>query len=196
MSTLASRATTNISGAQDIASLAPNAVYSATGDITLTSSADIPKGKWIVISAPGRTVTVASNVFYSNVITKDADESSRALMGALPQVVIIARNIVVNETVAQIDAWLVATDTVRTCSIFNVADLGGDVCGARLTVNGPVITDTLLLYRTAGAGTGTGAGDPAEVFNLRPDAYLWATALQNETARVKTVQSSELPPRY
>ena len=63
-------------------------------------------------------------------------------------------------------------------------------------MNGPVITDRLLLYRTAGAGTGAAAGDPAEVFNLRPDAYLWATALQNETARVKTVEFKELPPRY
>ena len=139
---------------------------------------------------------MASNIAYSNVITKDADESSRALLGALPQVVIIAQNIIVNEAVAQIDAWLVATDTIHTCSISNVAELGGDVCTTRLTVNGPVITDRLLLYRTAGAGTGAAAGDPAEVFNLRPDAYLWATALQNETARVKTVEFKELPPRY
>ena len=196
MGTLATRATANISGARDIASLAADTVYSATGNVTLTSSATIPKGKWVVISAPGRTVTVASNIAYSNVITKDADESSRALLGALPQVVIIAQNIIVNEAVAQIDAWLVATDTIHTCSISNVAELGGDVCTTRLTVNGPVITDRLLLYRTAGAGTGAAAGDPAEVFNLRPDAYLWATALQNETARVKTVEFKELPPRY
>ena len=195
-STLATRTTASISGTQDIASLAADTEYSATGDITLTSSADVPKGKWVVISAPGRTVTIASNITYTNVITKDAAESSTGLIGELPQVVIIAANIVINESVSQVDAWLAATDTVRTCSIFNVNDLGGDVCGTKLTVNGPVITDNLLLYRTAGAGKGAAAGDPAEVFNLRPDAYLWATALQNETARVKTVQSSELPPRY
>ena len=196
MGTLATRATANISGARDIASLAADMVYSATGNVTLTSSATIPKGKWVVISAPGRTVTIASNIIYQDTVTKDTDESSRALLSALPQVVIIAHNIVVNEPVTQVDAWLVATDAIRTCSIATVADLGGDVCTTRLTVNGPVITDRLLLYRTAGAGTGAAAGDPAEVFNLRPDAYLWATALQNETARVKTVEFKELPPRY
>lgn len=195
-STLGPRATASISGAQDIASLAADTVYSATGNITLTSSVEVPKGKWVVIRAPGRTVTIASNIAYTNVITKDAAESSVSLMGELPQVVIIAANIVISESVSQVDAWLAATNTVRTCSVANTADLGGDVCGNRLTVNGPVITDRLLLYRTAGAGPGSAAGDPAEVFNLRPDAYLWATALQNETARVKTVQSSELPPRY
>lgn len=196
ISTLSSRPTIPITGAQDIQSLTSGTVYTATGDITLSASAPVPKGKWVVISAPGRTVTISGSITYQDVITKSAGETSFALLGLIPQVVIIAGNIVIQDSVTQVDAWLVATDTIRTCQVTNLADLGGDVCSNRLTVNGPVIADRLLLYRTAGAGTGSAAGEPAEVFNLRPDAYLWATALQNQTTRVKTVQASELPPRY
>ena len=54
----------------------------------------------------------------------------------------------------------------------------------------------LLLRRTAGAGRGAASGDPAEVFNLRPDAYLWASYMQRDANKVRTVKTTELPPRF
>ena len=69
-------------------------------------------------------------------------------------------------------------------------------CDDRLTVNGPIAARQLLLYRTAGAGTGSASGQPAEVFNLRPDAYLWATYYSSTAGRIQTVSTQELPPRF
>src|SRR5690606_28527099 len=105
----------------------------------------------------------------------------------IPQVVIIANNILIDESVSRVDAWLVAAGTgangiVNTCSASNLDNaspaqletrLHAGRCDDRLTVNGPVIANRLLLRRTAGAGPGNQAGNPAEVFNFRPDAYLW-----------------------
>ena len=53
----------------------------------------------------------------------------------------------------------------------------------------------LWLRRTAGSGTDLASGDPAEVFNLRPDAYLWAATRATGSGRVQTMYTTELPPR-
>jgi hypothetical protein len=63
-------------------------------------------------------------------------------------------------------------------------------------VNGPVLSDKLILYRTAGSGTGAASGDPAEVFNTRPDTYLWAQLVAAGSGRAETVDTTELPPRF
>ncbi|WP_187432733.1 hypothetical protein [Agromyces mariniharenae] len=36
----------------------------------------------------------------------------------------------------------------------------------------------------------------AEVFNLRPDAYLWASSLRRDRGVITTVKTIELPPRF
>jgi hypothetical protein len=63
-------------------------------------------------------------------------------------------------------------------------------------VNGPVVTGKLVLNRTAGSGTGAQSGDPAERFNLRPDAFLWARLQATGNDKAQTVYSTELPPRF
>ena len=161
------------------------------------SSAEMPAGKWVVINAPGATVKITGDLKYTG----------GAISGStnIPQLVIIAKNIIISDNVTRIDAWLVATGTgtngrINTCGAGAVTEdtsrITSKTCSSTLTVNGPVITTHLLLRRTAGSGTGTASGDPAEVFNLRPDSYLWALALQGNTAKAQTVQTVELPPRY
>jgi hypothetical protein len=54
----------------------------------------------------------------------------------------------------------------------------------------------LYLQRTAGSGVGVSSGDPAEVFNLRPDAYLWAMVHASASGKIQTVYATELPPRF
>jgi len=109
--------------------------------------------------------------------------------------------------VSRVDAWLVASGTgqhgrLNTCRISSAdettlgAGLNATVCNTKLTVNGPVVANHLLLRRTAGAGPGNAAGDPAEVFNLRPDAYMWASYRASLSGQLKTVNTIELPPRY
>ena len=192
----ATSSTPNINGGQDIASLAGGQVYNATGPIDLRSSAPIPRGKWVVINARNHDVTISQDIRYTTDTLNSVNE--------IPQVVIIARNIIIKDTVGQVDAWLVATGTgangyLKTCDADGVNEPNGltaGICGTRLTINGPVVAEHLLMYRTAGAEPGIYAGDPAEIFNLRPDAYLWASNLQSPGSKVLTVQTAELPPRF
>lgn len=178
-----------VSGAVDLGSLTfatggPLLVHTA-GDLTITGGA-IQKGRSVVILATG-TVTLTGNVTYtSESLNKPAD---------IPQVVIVANNIMVNDSVSRIDAWLLSTGVINTCANV-VGDLTSGKCGSLLEVNGPVVTNRLLLNRTAGSGTGAASGDPAERFNLRPDAFVWANLLAGSGSKAQTIYTQELPPRF
>ena len=196
-----SSTTPAISGDVSVTDLASKTTYtsnSSNSEVRLTTGTDteMPAGKWVVINAPKATVTIMSDLKYTSAsLSKTSD---------IPQLVIIAKKIVIADSVTQVDAWLIATSSdgtgsVNTCGAGDVTEtttLNSAVCANKLTVNGPVITNHLLLRRTAGAGTGSASGYPAEVFNLRPDAYLWALSLQTSTPKAQTVQTVELPPRY
>ena len=166
-----------------------NGTYKAPGNLTITGGTIAP-GRSVVINAPGSTVTIADNITYSTGGMNSVDN--------IPQVVIIAGAINILSSVTQIDSWLIASGTLNTCSDVgnSVASLTIGVCGARLTVNGPVMAGRLLLLRTAGSGSGDAASDPAEVFNLRPDAYLWGISQSSKSGRLETVFERELPPRF
>jgi hypothetical protein len=176
-------------GSVDIGSLAfttgdPVRVRTA-GNLVITGGS-IPAGKSVVILATG-TVSIEGNINYTNATLNG--------VGDIPQVVIIAQDINIKDTVTNVDAWLVASGTINTCNNF-VGNLTSNKCGSALVVNGPVITDKLILNRTAGTGTGAQSGDPAEQFNLRPDAFLWAQLEASGNNKAQTVYSQELPPRF
>lgn len=168
-------------------------VDSRTSPVINVSGGTIAKGKSVIISAGTATINITSNIEYTGeTLNRIAD---------IPQVVIIANNINIDESVTRVDAWLIATGSagnINTCSrIRNPAtELNATRCKETLTVNGPVVARHLYLYRTAGSESGAGSGIPAEVFNLRPDAYLWATHTMTGTGRLQTVSTKELPPRF
>ncbi|MDN5275299.1 MAG: exported protein of unknown function [Candidatus Saccharibacteria bacterium] len=155
------------------------------GDLTITGG-NIPAGKSVVIIATG-TVTIDGNITY----TDDTLTSVRNI----PQVVIIAANINIKDSVSRIDSWLITNGTINTCYNFS-GNLTSDKCSSVLEVNGPVVTGKLVLNRTAGSDTDQQSGDPAERFNLRPDAFLWAQLQASGSNKAQTVYSSELPPRF
>lgn len=161
-------------------------LYKTNSSITI--SGQVAAGKSVIINAKGHTVTITSDVTYTTEPLTDAR--------SIPQLVIIADTILVNSGVGQVDAWLVASNTVNTCADVDRAALTVNVCNRPLTINGPVMTGKLLLYRTAGSGTGAASGDPAEIINLRPDAYLWAMQQNAGSGRLETTYQRELPPRY
>ena len=141
-------------------------------------------------------MTIKGNIQYAN--------NALSSVSDIPQVVIIARNIIISPDTTQVDAWLVTTGkdaqgSINTCGAVmagSPSSLNAGICNKQLTVNGPVVTNKLYLYRTAGSGTGKSAGDPAEVFNLRADAYIWASGYSPGTGRLPTVSTKELPPRF
>lgn len=173
--------------------------YQAQAGVTsidLVGSGDIPKGRSIIINAPAATVTIRGDIKYTG--------QPLGSMSDIPQVVIIAKNIIIADNVTNVDAWLVATGTgtegkVNTCGaggVSETSDLVYTQCNQKLTVNGPVIANHLIMRRTAGSGTGAQSGDPAEVFNLRADAYIWASNYNLKSGRITTVVVTELPPRF
>lgn len=190
----------SLTGNVDVRSLTSRTVYSGRGTINLSSSVDIPAGKWVVINAPNANVRITGDIRYTN--------ASLTRTSQIPQLVIIARNIVIDDSVQQVDAWLLATgqDTsptarggiLNTCdaSISEPTGLTSNVCDRQLTINGPVMANHLYLYRTAGSGVGDDSGTPAEIFNLRPDAYMWASNYAGLESKARTVYEAELPPRF
>ena len=170
-----------------------NGVYSAPLNMTITGG-DIPAGRTVIINSPNSTITIDGDITYTT--------GPLTSIGQIPQVIIIAANIRIkgvneNAAVRQIDAWLIARDTINTCyDAGSIAALTINLCKATLTVNGPVMTNKLFLWRTGGSESGAGAGDPAEVFNFRPDAYLWTISQNSKSGRLETVYERELPPRF
>jgi hypothetical protein len=169
----------------DLGSLASNnsdpIVVRTAGDLTITGGT-IPAGRSVVLVTSG-TVTIAGDIKYSDATLHSPND--------IPQVVIIANNINIHDNVQNVDSWLVASDTINTCKNFS-GNLTIGKCGNKLTVNGPVVSDHLILNRTGGDDE----GDPAEKFNLRPDAYLWAELQASGSNKAQTVYSTELPPRF
>ena len=165
--------------------------YYVNGNVTINAS-NIPKGKTIVVYATGN-ITIAGNITYNNGPYTNITD--------LPQVILIGQNIYINESVTRVDAWLVAgrqggTGIIDTCAGFNIGSLGANNCNQQLTINGPVFANKLVTKRTAGADAGEDSINPGEVFNLRPDAYLWAMAQAQNYRQAVVTNLKSLPPRY
>lgn len=134
-------------------------------------------------------------------ITADIKNNSpKSGVSALSQMVIIAKNITIDPAVRQIDAWLIAapavneegTGIINTCLVAGPDQrLSTTVCNNPLKINGPLMADTVLPRRTGGEGK-----DPAEVYDLRGDAYIWARKVSEANGTFHTTYIRELPPRY
>jgi hypothetical protein len=166
--------------------------YSAT-DLTLAGTT-IGTGKSIIILASG-TVTIQGDIVYNDGPYNNIRD--------IPQVVIRAPRINIQNSARRVDAWLLAvtgteSGIINTCSDIPLGDaLTSNTCNNPLVVNGPVVTDKLYLRRTAGSGSQPNERDaPAEIFNLRADAYLWGSSRGVGAEKARTVYTKELPPRF
>ena len=113
---------------------------------------------------------------------------------SIPQLIIVADAINIQGNVRRVDAWLVASGTINTCSD-GPDDLTINDCRQTLDINGPTMARTLIMRRTAGAGTAS-AASYAERFNLRADTYVWAYSQAQRSATMRTTYTRELAPRY
>lgn len=139
----------------------------------------------------------------------------------LPQIIIIAEgNVNINSNVTAIDAWIIAKGnndkggTINTCTEFksgSTASSHSD-CSTQLVVSGPIFARQLLLNRTAGSDNGSGNSQgyfiydknlrddgsitPAEIFNLRPDSFLWGYAQAQNLNQAVVTYTRNLAPRY
>lgn len=172
----------------------PGLYVGNSSNLTLAQSTLAP-GKSVILKV-GDTVTISGNQTYNS----DNNGSKYKNSSELPQLVIIANKIIINSNVTNIDAWLIAkADSGGNGGFIYTCEVIGDTvnkCNNQLVVNGPVMANKLYLRRTAGSGTGLASGDPAEILNLRADAYLWASNRASVSGNVETVYTTELPPRF
>lgn len=187
----------NISGNVDVNSLA-SGEYNA-GNVTLTGS-KLSVGKSIVIKSSG-VVRISGDLLYTD--TNDVRQ--------LPQLIIYAKNIIIEPSVGEVNAWLITQKDgyVSTCGVVIntgswLSGVSDASCGKQLKINGPIKTGRLFLRRTYGGKHASSAkndpnmhpGTPAEIINLRADTYIWAYNNYRNTGAISTMNVRELPPRY
>ena len=187
---LAPKATTSTPQLTGSVSLdALKGTYYANGNLTI-SGGTVGKGNSVIIKARG-TVFIDGDIKYNT-------SGSLHSLSEIPQVVVLANNIQIKDTVTNVDAWLIANGAsggLYTCGAFR-AVLTSKVCDKPLTINGPVMAKRLFLQRTAGSGTGLASNEPAEILNLRADAYLWAIDQAGGQGSIRTLKTDELAPRF
>ncbi len=173
-------------------------LYKPRANVLTISGGTIKKGQWVVINAQNADVHITGDLKYQT--------DGIGSISDLPQLIIIAKNITIADNVGEINAWLVAKPTGATGGVINTCTTAGNAtntsnlsitdCLQRLTVNGPVVSDRLILRRTAGSENAEQQGEPAEIFNLRPDVYLWAYSQAGTKTNLRTTAIRDLPPRW
>ncbi len=177
----------------DVGSLSSSGLYKKPSGGVVLSASEISKGRSIVVHVPEGKVTIVGDIRYDN-----GDDEPYTSITQIPQLVIIAQSIDIQADVTQVDAWLIAngdeTGVIRTCD--TPGPLTSQICQRPLQINGPVMARELQLRRTAGAGIGGAAADPAEIINLRADVYLWSQSEGRSGARAQTTHTIEMPPYF
>lgn len=131
-------------------------------------------------------ITIDSDIIYNS--------GTLRTVGEIPQLILIGNNINIRGNVKRIDAWLIATNTLNTCSDVSQANIRSNNCSNQLTVNGAIMANRLLLDRTYYSSSAP--EQPAESLNLRGDSYIWASGTARQNGQWQTVYSTDLPPRY
>lgn len=151
------------------------------------SAATIPKGITHIVWTSGN-VRIDGNIVYENTTYRAQKE--------IPKLLIYAKgNIVISCNVDRVDAIIVAEGQVKTCDSDSVNSRANS---RQLTINGMIVTDSLVLNRTYGAKEGSGSGIPAEIINYDTSAIVWGNnmAEANDFETLTTVYQHEIAPRY
>ncbi len=160
-------------------------VYSA-GDLSISSST-VGKNITFIVKANGN-VRIRGNIYY--------DGSGLTTMNNIPKVIIYGKNINIDCSVGEVDAILVAEETIKTCQ--DGGDVNSASRGNQLYIRGVTISNKLDLGRTYGAATGKYSDYPAEIINYDSSAILWGSYMSSagETGELRTTYLRELAPRY
>lgn len=158
--------------ASDIGSIVPGAnIANFTGSASITTTG---------------TITIDQDITYNTGSLTNAN--------GIPQLILIGNNINIAGNVKHIDAWLIATGTINTCSDVVQTAVRSTNCSNQLVINGPIMANQLLLDRSY--YDKTKPEDAAEKINLRSDSYIWSNNVAKQNGQWQTVYSTDLPPRY
>lgn len=202
---------TALAGNRDIdLSTTPSGTYLLASGGTVRLSAQtpdhtIPADRSIVLLAPATTKVL----FNSNIVLPEnyTNAASISQVAIAPAAAGDSYSIGIAPTVNRIDSWLITPQgSIDTCSLDVASTDAKNIprayaeCDNTLTINGPVAAAQLFLRRVG--GTLQAETNPqiqsqgAEIFNLRPDAYIWAHYRHDRAHTYITTNSLDLPPRY
>lgn len=169
-----------------------NRIIEVYDDATKVLAAQTNPSKTRIIY--GKNIRISGDI-----ITVDHTASS---ISDFNQTIIIASgNIYIDNNVQQVDAWLISTGTIYTCSVNGAvkeSDVTNENCGKPLKINGATISKVLKPWRTAGSEGVDRANQssPAEIINQRADTLLWARAQSGADGKIVTTYTKELSVRY
>lgn len=115
------------------------------------------------------------------------------------QVVVFAPSINIAEDVTRVDALLVATNVINTCTTSSGGDiaLSNATCTNPLRINGALIANQVLFRRTYGADSTEGTvKEPAEIVNYSASLLLWGFDRASGQRNPQIVYRKKLPTRY
>lgn len=158
--------------------------------------------------AGSKTVTIESDI----ILNRPDDVAYSKLGNAVQIVIVVKGNIIIKSNVSRIDAWLVALPSsdssndgiISTCDdittpYYKDLIVSGPCNQNQLVINGAVMAKQIQLRRTHGSEK-SDYNKPAEIINLRPDAYMWGrgtTGITDGTGYpIRTIKTRELPPRF
>lgn len=147
-------------------------------------------------------------------INNDSHLDDLSYWGNPKQLIIIAKDILIDKSVSRVNAWLIVDGgTLNTCNDYEInapEDKSNqnllDFCNTQLFINGPVIVNgNLTLPRTFGGGSvlenGKFVKDPntlvqrAEIFNYDPSVVEWAYRESQKNPHLETTYTETLAPR-
>lgn len=163
-------------------------------------------GNWNVNSS--YTILIDGDLFINRDIQFGTNYGNAANLNIPSLVFVVNGDILIEDSVNQIDAILISHGEVWTCadnSGTQITEVAENVCSEPLTVNGAIITNRLNLMRTheqSGLRTGgvhDSSSGPAEVINFLPEFYLSEPIFKSpylSDDAFQTVQIKDLPPIY
>lgn len=147
-------------------------------------------------------------------INNDSHLEDLSYWGNPKQLIIIAKDILIDKSVSRVNAWLIVDGgKLNTCNDYQInapEDKSNqnllDFCNTQLFINGPVIVNgDLILPRTFGGGSvlekGEFVKDPntlvqrAEIFNYDPSVVEWAYRESQKNPHLETTYTETLAPR-
>jgi hypothetical protein len=166
-------------------------VFKQSGNLGIAAPVNVAPPKRQVIYVTGN-LYISNNIVYQG-------RGGWASVASLPGLkFIVDGNILIGNTVSQLDGIYIAKGSIYTCTTFNTpVDLsaagGYDACNHPLTVNGSLVAgNKVYLLRTNGS---LQTDTPAETINLTPETWLanWPDATATTTTQ-KYDSVTGLPP--
>lgn len=205
------RSTLTISNTMTNGRLGDSGVTTNTALRTRLESYLKSQANYVTTINPGNIVAMSGTLNITENIPLSVTSTMYPTIYDLPQTVIfVDGDVNISGNVTEVNAWIIATGALNTCSDYkpgetqttvqNYDNTDSATCSKQLKIVGPVFANKVNLRRSYGSDptlVDSWRYTPGEIFNLSAINYLWAYA---QAGRYKSSYTEayvrELAPRY